>query len=204
MQGRRRAGTATGPGSGSALSVELQCGAALRAALLEPLAEVGAEARPAGRSAPADVVVCDLGSGGPDELGLRWSGSRLLVLVDDASTGTVGELFAAGAAGVLDVRDDPAAIADGVVSVGRGYLVLPSHERRALVHPSVPFEADAVELRWLRSMASGRSVAGLADDEGCSERVMYRRLRLVYDQMRATGRDHALEVLARAKLLDPG
>jgi DNA-binding NarL/FixJ family response regulator len=204
MQGPRRASTRRTATTGVGTSAELRCPEELEEPLLEALARLGVVVVGAGASRPADVVVCAVA---PSEaavaLGQVRPPSRTLVLVDDPGPGDVGDLLAAGAAGVLDLRDDVAAIADGVLSVARGYLVLPSHERRALIQPSVPFDLDAIELTWLRSMAAGQSVAALALDQGCSERAMYRRLRAVYRRLRATGRAHAIEVLARADLLDP-
>jgi DNA-binding CsgD family transcriptional regulator len=39
----------------------------------------------------------------------------------------------------------------------------------------------------------------LAEEEGCSERAMYRRMRAVYDQLGVDDRAEAIALLARAR-----
>jgi DNA-binding CsgD family transcriptional regulator len=48
------------------------------------------------------------------------------------------------------------------------------------------------EMEWLRQLASGTTVAKLADGAGYSERAMFRLLRDLYQRMGAQNRTEAL------------
>ncbi|HEY0687733.1 MAG TPA: hypothetical protein VGD71_01725, partial [Kribbella sp.] len=48
------------------------------------------------------------------------------------------------------------------------------------------------QVRWLRELASGATVAHLANEEGYSEREMYRLLKKLYDRFGVATRTEAL------------
>jgi DNA-binding NarL/FixJ family response regulator len=138
---------------------------------------------------------------GLDRLGRAHPRVRALVLVDDPSGRTVGSFLEAGAKAVTDRRADVATIVGAAVAVARGYLVLPSDGRRALLPSHQVGGLTDEHVGWLRALDEGLAVAGLAERVGCSEREMYRRLRQIYDLLRVPGRDEAFRLLSRAALL---
>jgi DNA-binding NarL/FixJ family response regulator len=69
-----------------------------------------------------------------------------------------------------------------------GQAVLPKAVAAALVSggpagPDIQAVPSENELTWLRRLASGTTVAQLADEAGYSERAMYRLLQKLYQQM---------------------
>jgi DNA-binding NarL/FixJ family response regulator len=197
---RGEAGTGASGGPTVAL---LRCSPALvdrlRPALLRRHVQV------VGRGVRPDVVVVAAGRVEEAERALTPvpHAIRALVLLEALGPADPGRVLAAGAVGVLRQADSPDAVADGVLSVARGYLVVPAADRRALVRPRLPVDLEEEELAWLRKLADGHSVARLADETGRSERAMYRRLREVYARLRTPGRADALRLLATARLLGP-
>ena len=67
-------------------------------------------------------------------------------------------------------------------------------------HPAAP-SLTVVEQAWLRRLATGGTVAGLARSCGYSEREMYRRLSAVYQRLGARTRTEALLLAERIGLL---
>jgi DNA-binding NarL/FixJ family response regulator len=190
-------------GAGRAVVVELRGIGALEGPLREVLRELGMRVVGAGRSSPATVVVWGMGRDGATARVQRVRRVRptteVLVLLEAPTRSEVGALLGAGARAVVDRGAGPLTIADAVVSVARGYLVLPATERHALVQPSAFHELDQAALGWVRTLASGVSMIQLAEEEGCSERAMYRRMRAVYDQLGVDDRAEAIALLARAR-----
>jgi DNA-binding NarL/FixJ family response regulator len=78
-----------------------------------------------------------------------------------------------------------------------GKSLLPVEVIRALTRPQPLQESDEhvpspQEISWLRDLASGMTVARLADHAGYSERAMFRLLRELYHRIGARNRTEAL------------
>ena len=178
----------------------------------EPIEVVGDELRAAldavglvvvGPADPtADVLVWAVEAvGGVDAV--RAAAVPVLALVDRPLPALVAELQAAGASGVLPRDAEPRTIAGAALAVAGGAVVLPASSGcRAAWDDGEPL--TDLELAWMRALARGVPVGGLADREGYSERAMYRKLRDTYRKLRVPGRTEALVALARANLLDVG
>jgi DNA-binding NarL/FixJ family response regulator len=121
----------------------------------------------------------------------------LVAMLDDLVLADYVRAVEAGAAAAIR-RDAPP---DEVCRVFRaavdGQSVLPTGILRAIVanrpppgqEPDIPNDD---ELTWLRQLARGGTVAGLAKDAGYSERMMFRLLRDLYTRLGATNRAEAL------------
>lgn len=138
-------------------------------------------------SSDLDVVV-ELKAEDPD--------SVVVTLIDEVNPSTLRASMTAGAAGSI-ARD--AGAAEVVLAINAALansIVIPASVARTLtarngVAVSVP-GLDDRELSWLRSLASGETVAELSHRIGYSEREMYRRLRRCYSKIGASGRTDAL------------
>jgi DNA-binding NarL/FixJ family response regulator len=189
-------------GARRTVEVELRGLGPLEAPLQEVLAGLGISVvRPTPAKAATVVVWAMHREGATGRVRRVRPPAEVLVLLDRPTRAEISELVGAGARAVLDVAAGPAAIGDAVLSVARGYLVLPASERHVLVQPGVVHDLDELALGWVRVLATGASMSQLAEDEGCSERAMYRRLREVYDRLGVADRAAAIALLARAKLL---
>ncbi|MCU1373814.1 MAG: Response regulator receiver protein [Actinomycetia bacterium] len=170
-------------------------GQVLRTALLAfGLLVVGAD------ETSADVLIWALDAvGGADALRLAGAPVSVLALVEDPYPALVAELVAAGARGVLARDSDPVTIAGAAIAIAGGCSVLPGQTGMPGGGPTPLTER---ELSWMRALARGEPIGGLAKAEGYSEREMYRKLQRIYRKVGAPGRTAALVALARANLLD--
>lgn len=133
------------------------------------------------------------------------SAARLAVVVvlDELTTEACAQALQAGVTGVLSVSDAPGDVVSVVSCAGQGQTVLPRRVVQALCRPATTPapELSSVERAWLRRLAAGLTVAGLARANGYSEREMYRRLSSVYLRLGARTRTEALLIAERAGLL---
>jgi DNA-binding NarL/FixJ family response regulator len=134
-----------------------------------------------------------------------------LLLADLAVARPVVALLAVGSAeeGVRAVRDGarsvvtravtPETLRRTVAATVDGQSVLPAAVSRALADSALVSTRSTLlsadQLSWLRELAAGRTVAGLADLAGYSERAMFRLLRATYRRM---GVQTRTEAIARA------
>jgi DNA-binding NarL/FixJ family response regulator len=127
-----------------------------------------------------------------------------VVLVDEASPDTCADALRAGATGVITPLDDPQDVLAVLRCAGRGQTVLARAVVQALCRPASlpPPSLTDVEQAWLRRLAAGGTVAGLARGCGYSEREMYRRLSDVYLRLGARTRTEALLLAERFGFLD--
>jgi DNA-binding NarL/FixJ family response regulator len=128
----------------------------------------------------------------------------VVVVLEAATPESCAAALHAGVTGVLtaaDALDDVLAV---LQCAGRGQTVLRRELVQALCRPAIESAPPltAVEQTWLRSLAAGGTVAGLARSCGYSEREMYRRLSTVYLRLGARTRTEALLLAERFGLLD--
>lgn len=82
-----------------------------------------------------------------------------------------------------------------------GHAVLPAPIARSLASSDVQWVASTEQLECLELLAQGRTVAVIASRFHCSEREMFRRLRLLYRSLGATTRSDAVLGAARLGLI---
>jgi DNA-binding NarL/FixJ family response regulator len=120
-----------------------------------------------------------------------------VVLVDDPTPTRYRELLATCTA-VLPVSAPEEDVAVAVAGAWRALSCLPTHAVRTLAGDAgggsggvdVPLLPREVE--WLRALADGVTVAGLARAVGYSQREMYRLLAVAYGRLGTTSRTEAL------------
>lgn len=128
----------------------------------------------------------------------------VVALLEAVTAEACAQALRAGVTGVLTTGD----AAEDVVAVlhcaARGRTVLPRETVRALCRPASlpPPSLTSTEQAWMRRLAAGGTVAGLARSCGFSEREMYRRLSTVYLRLGARTRTEALLLAERFGLLD--
>lgn len=132
--------------------------------------------------------------------------SVVITLNDEINVSTFQASLSAGAAGSIG-RD--AGAAEFVLTFNAAMsdkTVIPASIARTLASrsdgASEPSALDDHDLAWLKSLASGETVAELGNRIGFSEREMYRRLRRLYSRIGASGRTDALLKAARLGWLD--
>lgn len=124
-------------------------------------------------------------------------------MLTQGSVEAYAEALRAGATGAFLHDAELGHVVRTVQCAGLGLTLLPVAVARALNRPSVSGspELGARDLEFLRTLANGATVAGLARRYGCSEREMYRLLSSVYRQLGAQNRTEALLLAQRFGLL---
>lgn len=124
---------------------------------------------------------------------------EIVVLIPHPSVTSYEEALRAGAL-PIDRDADPDRIVETIWARFRRATLAPGAAasngfRIGAVAPG-PGSISNQEVDWLRTLAGGTTVAGLAARVGYSEREMFRRLRALYRRMGADGKT---EALVRAK-----
>lgn len=159
---------------------------------------VGAGHRVAAEEETADLVLVAWRSAADCARLEAWAArARVLALVAPGDAETVAHALHHGAVAAVEWRAETGRIVEVAEAAARGDALLPSDTARALAgtggdpHADRPF-VDEEEAEWLEALARGATVVGLADDYGYSERVMFRRLRDLYERLGASNRSEAL------------
>jgi DNA-binding NarL/FixJ family response regulator len=121
----------------------------------------------------------------------------VIAVLNDAQTETCVRAIVAGAGAVVSRGAEPESVKRVFDAAVEGKSLLPTEVVRALASPRSSLNEDeaalsARELEWLKGLASGLTVAQLADRFGYSERAMFRLLRDLYARMRVQNRTEAL------------
>ena len=127
----------------------------------------------------------------------------VVLVVDEPDVHAYADALRGGATGVVSTAMELEEAVAVIRSASTGHTLLPCAMARALCRPlSGPAPALAPrEREWLRGLADGGTVAGLARRVGYSEREMYRLLSAVYSRLGATSRTEALLLAERWGLL---
>jgi DNA-binding NarL/FixJ family response regulator len=150
----------------------------------------------------ADVVVWALDSQTANAADPRLTaGPPVLALVEGLTPEAVRRLYGIGVRAVLERGTDAGVVAATALAVGNGLVVAHPALFDLVPETAEPLLLDRNELRWMRSLASGRLMSAIAHDEGHSERDMYRKFKGIYAKLGVNGRAEALVLLARADLL---
>lgn len=148
---------------------------------------------------PSPETVVDLRRRRPD--------AEVVVLLPDPDEQSLMSALKAGAAAVASWRVTPEVLLPLIAAVTAHLAVLPPHlvQRLASQVDARPrwLDAGSPEVRWLRALAAGSTVADLAATHAYSEREMYRLLADLYHRLGVSGRIPALMRAARYGLLDP-
>lgn len=127
----------------------------------------------------------------------------VVVLLEAATPEACRQAVRAGVTGVITAGDALEDVVLVLTGAARGATVLRRELLRSLCRPdSPPPSLTATEQTWLRQLAAGATVSGLARGCGYSEREMYRRLSAVYQRLGARTRTEALVLAERVGLLD--
>jgi DNA-binding NarL/FixJ family response regulator len=182
--------------------------AAYRRGLEEAFSAAGH--RVAGEEDAADLVLVSWRGAADCSLLESWAGrARVLALVAPGDAETMAHALHHGAVSAVEWRAYTARIVEVAEAAARGDALLPCETAQALPaaggdpHAERPF-VDEEEAEWLDALARGATVVGLADDYGYSERVMFRRLRDLYERLGASNRSEALINAVRFGLLRNG
>lgn len=121
---------------------------------------------------------------------------RSVVLLWPFSLPLAASALRAGAVHVLPRNADAESLRRVVAEVRRGIVSVPIELLRVATAPTANSLSSARptddELAWLRALGHGSTVASLAESAGLSERVMYRRLSLLYRRLSVSGRIQAM------------
>ncbi|HUG46808.1 MAG TPA: hypothetical protein VMP67_00165 [Candidatus Limnocylindria bacterium] len=128
------------------------------------------------------------------------AGVSVVVLLRDLRAEVCRRALAEGALTVLDWRASPDDIVAALQAALAGRSLIAPPVMRAVLAPSTADEGALLteqEHGWLRALADGATVAGLAQAAHYSEREMYRRLRSVYRRLGVEGRAAAIAAAVR-------
>ncbi len=156
---------------------------------------------------PADLIlVCEPSAPGLGAFQEDHPHLPVVLVVPRATPLEVARALRRGAAGVLTEDDPPEIVAEVLTLATSGRISLPWEVVAGLaeIAPDVESAAQLVsaeERGWLRAMASGRTVAEIADGAGYSERAMFRQLRALYLRIGVSNRTEALLWAGRVGLI---
>ncbi len=170
------------------------------------LAELGAW-RP-GRGGMA-VVVWMGDAGALDEVSAfdsTYPAIPVVGVVPALEVGALATALRAGATAVLDEAAPTPAFGHTIEAALGANTVLPKHlavamATRVPTTPDAGSWVDETEASWLRDLASGTTVAGLAERIGYSERETFRMLNDLYEKIGVRNRTEAIIWAARHGLL---
>jgi DNA-binding NarL/FixJ family response regulator len=117
-------------------------------------------------------------------------------VIADPGVDHVVRAISSGAVGVMARDAGPAVVADVIRAALDGHSRIPIGVLRSLVAGTAGDQAPRLisddEIRWLRELAGGTTVARLAERVGYSERMMFRLLAELYSRLGVDSRTRAL------------
>ena len=128
-------------------------------------------------------------------------GVAAVALIEDTTAMAFADALRAGAWAVVSRAAELEDVVATLSTALDGVSPLPVGVARQLALTQAPLagcDLAAHEVEWIRSLASGVTVAELADRVGYSERAMFRHLHDVYSRVGAKTRVAAIMKLARA------
>ena len=133
----------------------------------------------------------------------------IIALVAESDPQLVAVALRSGVSGVVEKDAPPELIVAAVQAGVAGHTVIPTWAAGSLAarlpaRPPVEQWIRDDEAEWLRLLAGGLTVAGLAKRVGYSEREMFRNLHELYTRIGVKNRTEALLWADRHGLLEPG
>jgi DNA-binding NarL/FixJ family response regulator len=131
------------------------------------------------------------------QLGKANAHVLVVAILADTSVRSYLQAILAGAVTAVPRNALPETVRQLIEAVVAGRSVLPVEVVRALASPRAAAAENhdlpsPREIDWLRQLASGTTVAQVADSAGFSERAMFRLLRELYSRMGTRNRTEAL------------
>jgi DNA-binding NarL/FixJ family response regulator len=143
-------------------------------------------------------TVRTIASAGPDV--------QLVALLTEPTTSAYRQALFFGACGAVGHDDPLAEIVETVGAAVRRRTLLPRRIAFEVANangtPSTAVKLSAQETQWIRALASGATVAELADQVGYSERELYRLLKRLYTHLGVKRRSEALVRAGTLGLVD--
>lgn len=137
---------------------------------------------------------------------VRSTPITIVALIDDSSDDVLWRCIRAGATTCVSMRWNGTELALAIRAAVRGMTLTPQPMLRRLLElaqlPELSLSLADYQVTWLKDMATGMTVAQLAESEGYSEREMYRRLKRLYSELGVANRVEALVLAASAGVLD--
>jgi DNA-binding NarL/FixJ family response regulator len=131
-----------------------------------------------------------------------WPDLILIAVLAEENVEMHVKAVEAGATAAVGRTATPEEVLEVFNAAIRGVSMLPAEAVRALAAPKAPndetIQLKPREIEWLRALSEGKTVAGLAENVGYSERAMYRLLRDIYRRMHAANRTEAVLKASRA------
>lgn len=128
----------------------------------------------------------------------------LIALAQDLCLQRLRETILAGCAAIIDRGSPPAVVVQAVTAALSAYSMVPLgliREAAKWLPDGQQVTLSSTQIKWLRALAEGKTVAQLAAGEGYSVREMHRLLARLYRQLKVTSRAEALVAAARSGLL---
>jgi DNA-binding NarL/FixJ family response regulator len=131
----------------------------------------------------------------------------VVAVIPDLGLGSFAKAVRAGASGAVDDADSQDVLGEVLASAIKDRVSTPIHLMRAMAQRVPPphemsATVDESEAGWLRALASGETVGGLAERIGYSERETYRMLGDLYQRLGVTNRTEAIIWATRHGVLD--
>jgi DNA-binding NarL/FixJ family response regulator len=131
---------------------------------------------------------------------------QLVALLTETTASAYREALCFGACGAVGHDDPVAEIVETVSAAVRRRTLLPRSIAFEVANtngtPSTAVKLSAQETQWIRALASGATVAELADQVGYSERELYRLLKRLYAHLGVKRRSEALARAGTLGLVD--
>ncbi len=130
-----------------------------------------------------------------------------VAVVPELELSSYATVLRAGARGAVDDADSIDVLGDVLLSAIQDRVSVPVSLARAMAQRIPPPQeigvtVDESEAEWLRALAGGETVAGLAGSIGYSERETYRMLGELYQRLGVTNRTEAIIWATRHGMLD--
>src|SRR6266545_7587589 len=160
-----------------------------------------------GADVPAAIIYCsdDADLTGVGDVRRAWPAVPLVVLLANATSAEYREVLTHGASAVLPMNVELGELVHAATLVINGLVVLPKVAAGGLTgegsHEARGAGLTDQEVRWLKALAGGITVAQLARDARYSKRSMYRRLSVLYRRLNVRNRTQALLAASERRLL---
>jgi DNA-binding NarL/FixJ family response regulator len=141
------------------------------------------------------------------DFGSEYSHIPVVAVVPELELASFARVIRAGARGAVDDADSIEVLAEVLSAAIMDRVSVPLHIAEAMARRIPPPQdigatVDEREADWLRALATGETVAGLAEGIGYSERETYRMLGDLYQRLGVTNRTEAIIWATRHGVLD--
>ena len=158
----------------------------------------------AGQPAPLMLVrVADTEDWSRLEQLARARGAHVVALLSRNVPSFYRRALLTGASGIAAATDAPVHVARVLQAAISDYALVPLTALREANGSTQKPVLSASNTALLRGLAEGMTADQLAEQQGCSERTIYRRIRRLCASLQVRSRDEAVSVAQRLGLLTP-